>query len=126
MTLVEQTYAISKLLPMEERYGLCAQMRRAAVSIPSNIAEGQSRGTARNCLHFVRIALGSSAELDTQVELARRLRFVLPEATQELQSSIDRVRQLLFGMRRAQQQRLLLPGGSLLLFLFLAAARLVG
>lgn len=122
MIVVEQTYALSALLPSAERYGLCAQMRRASVSIPSNIAEGQSRGTARNCLHFVRIALGSSAELDTQLELARRLRFVSDESAQELQASIVRTRQLLYGLRREQRRRLLLPAGSLLLFLFLGSA----
>jgi four helix bundle protein len=126
MTVVEQTYAVSKLLPVEERYGLCSQMRRSSVSIPSNIAEGQSRGTARNCLHFVRIALGSSAELDTQLELARRLRFVSQEAARDLQSSVDRVRQLLYGMRREQLRRLLLPAGSLLLFLLLGSVIVVG
>jgi four helix bundle protein len=124
MAVVEQTYSLSALFPPAERYGLCAQMRRASVSIPSNIAEGQSRGTARNCLNFVRIALGSSAELDTHLELARRLRFVSQDATRDLQSSIDRVRQLLYGMRREQHRRLLLPAGSLLLFLFLGSASL--
>ena len=124
MIVVEQTYTLSALLPSAERYGLCAQMRRSAVSIPSNIAEGQSRGTARNCLHFVRIALGSSGELDTQLELARRLRFLSPQSAQELQSSIDRVRQLLYGLRREQQRRLLLPAGSLLFFLYLGSTRL--
>lgn len=125
MVVVEQTYALSALLPPDERYGLCAQMRRSSVSIPSNIAEGQSRGTARNCLNFVRIALGSSAELDTQLELARRLRFASLEATRDLQSSIDRVRQLLYGMRREQQRRLLLPSGSLVLFLLLGSVRVL-
>lgn len=125
MVVVEQTYTLSALLPATERYGLCAQMRRASVSIPSNIAEGQSRGTARNCLNFVRIALGSSAELDTQLELARRLRFVSDEVARELQSSIDRVRQLLYGMRRQQLQRLLMPAGTLLLFL-LGSVSVVG
>jgi four helix bundle protein len=126
MVLVEQTYTLSALFPAAERYGLCSQMRRASVSIPSNIAEGQSRGTARNCLHFVRIALGSSAELDTQLELARRLRFVSHDAARELQSSIDRVRQLLYGLRREQLRRLLLPAGSLLLFLLLRSVSVVG
>ena len=126
MVVVERTYTLSALFPTDERYGLRSQMRRAAVSIPSNIAEGQARGTARNCLHFVRIALGSSAELDTQLELARRLRFVSQEAARDLQSSIDRVRQLLYGMRREQLRRLLLPVGSLLLFLLLRSVCVVG
>jgi four helix bundle protein len=125
MIVVEQTYALSRLLPADERYGLCAQMRRSSVSIPSNVAEGQSRGTARNCLNFIRMALGSSAELDTQLEVARRLRFVSHDTTRDLQSSIDRVRQLLYGIRREQRRRLLLPGASLTLFLFFALVNAV-
>jgi hypothetical protein len=61
MTVVELTYGVARLLPSEERYELSAQMRKAAVSIPSNVAEGFARGTARVCVHFVRIALGSTS-----------------------------------------------------------------
>jgi four helix bundle protein len=126
MTVVEETYKLSALLPATERYGLCAQMHRSSVSIPSNIAEGQSRGTPRNCLYFVRIALGSSAELDTQLEVSRRLQFVSADAARHLQASIERVRQLLYGMRREQQRRLLLPTGAVLGFLFFYGITVAG
>lgn len=112
MTLVEQAYELTRLFPPAERYGLCAQMRRASVSIPSNIAEGQGRRLPKSSLYFIAVALGSSGELDTQLELARRLRFVSVEAACDLQASIDRVRQLLHGMRREKERRLLGAAGA--------------
>jgi four helix bundle protein len=108
----------------DERYGLTSQMRRCSVSIPSNIAEGQGRGTARFGLHLIRVALGSTAELGTQVEVARRLKFTTPEAARELDSQLERVRQMLYGMRREHERRLLTAGAtavSLGLVLFTAA-----
>ena len=76
MVLVEQVYAIVRLLPVEERFALSDQMRRAAVSIPSNIAEGQAREAEREFAHFLSIAQGSRAELETQLELCTRLNYV--------------------------------------------------
>ena len=111
MTVVEQTYQLTKNFPQEERYGLTAQMRRASVSVPSNIAEGQGRRLVKSSLYFINVAIGSSAELDTQLELARRLRFVTIAAAMELQDSLDRVRQLLHGMRRERQARLAKTAG---------------
>jgi four helix bundle protein len=72
MILVEQIYRLSARFPANEEYGLKAQMRRAAVSIPSNIAEGHSRRHSKEFLHHLSIALGSVAELQTQIELATR------------------------------------------------------
>ena len=71
MALVESTYRLTRLLPDTERYGLIVQMQRCSVSIPSNIAEGQARGRVRSDLRFVRIAIGSASELDTQGHLRR-------------------------------------------------------
>jgi four helix bundle protein len=71
--LVMEIYKVTEEFPKEEIYGLITQMRRAAVSIPSNIAEGRSRGTRKDFLQFMRIAYGSSAELETQLEIAKRL-----------------------------------------------------
>jgi len=128
MTLVETTYAVTDALPDKERYGLMSQMRRAALSVPSNIAEGQSRGTARFGLHFIRIAIGSICELDTQLELARRLRYLDMEATRTLDAELDRVRQMLYGMRREHQRRLLAGGTTataLIFVLFVGALRIL-
>ena len=73
MDLAKQVYDISRKLPSEERYGLAIQMQRCAVSIPSNIAEGNKRNTARDYVQFLRIASGSAAELETQLLLARNI-----------------------------------------------------
>ncbi len=73
MDLVEALYCITALLPVSEKFGITSQMRRAAISIPSNIAEGQRRKGIVEFLQFLRIADGSAAELETQVLLVRRL-----------------------------------------------------
>jgi four helix bundle protein len=69
MTLAKQVYELTRKLPREEIYGLTSQMRRAAVSIPSNIAEGQARQSPKEFAHFIKIAQGSKAELETQLLL---------------------------------------------------------
>src|SRR3989344_2305450 len=71
--LVVAVYELTDKFPREEVFGLSSQMKRAAVSIPSNIAEGRFRGTRKDFLNFVRVAYGSGAELETQVEIAKRL-----------------------------------------------------
>jgi four helix bundle protein len=76
MDLVEQIYEVSRDFPKHEIYGLASQMRRAAVSIPANIAEGHIRRQPRAYQNYVSIALGSLAELQTEMELARRLGYV--------------------------------------------------
>ena len=73
VSLAIEVYRITEHFPKEEIYGLTSQMRRAAVSIPSNIAEGRNRGTRKDFCNFLRIALGSCAELSTQIEIAKKL-----------------------------------------------------
>jgi four helix bundle protein len=75
MSLVEEVYRVSRGFPPEERYGLQAQVRRAAVSVPSNIAEGAARHSRAELLRFLAIARGSLSELDTQLQIAIRLGF---------------------------------------------------
>ena len=72
MELTDEIYTLSRCLPKEETYGLSDQMRRAAVSIPSNIAEGNRRGSTKEYIRFLYIACGSAAELETQLEIAVR------------------------------------------------------
>lgn len=76
MDLASVIYSFVKMLPGEERFALADQMRRSVVSIPSNIAEGQSRGTPKEFAHFLRIAKGSTSELETQLLLCVKLGFV--------------------------------------------------
>jgi four helix bundle protein len=76
MDMVVSIYAATKSFPKEELYALTNQMRRAAVSIPSNIAEGRSKRTTREFMRFINIASGSAAELDTHVRIAERLTYL--------------------------------------------------
>ena len=125
MVLVETTYGLTRLLPDTEQFGLISQMQRSSVSIPSNVAEGQARGTARTGLYFIRVALGSAAELETLVELARRLKFVSRDATRKLDEQLARVRQMLYGMRREHVSRLAAVGGKIVgVFLVVRASGL--
>jgi four helix bundle protein len=73
--LVMSVYGLTKKFPSSETYGLTSQMRRSAVSIPSNIAEGRRRGTRKDYLQFLRIAYGSGSELETQLLIAGKLSF---------------------------------------------------
>lgn len=81
--LVAAIYRLTQDFPAEEKFGLVSQMRRAAVSIPSNIAEGYARRERREYARFVSIAFGSGAELETQVYIAKQLRFA-PEVSFEM------------------------------------------
>lgn len=76
MDLAVETYRITRLLPKEERYALSDQIRRAAVSVPSNIAEGAGRKSTRDYVHFLKIAYGSLNELETQLILCCRLNYL--------------------------------------------------
>ena len=75
MDLVVAVYVLTDLFPKNELYGLISQIRRCSVSIPSNIAEGRRRGSKKDYQHFLIIAYGSGAELETQIEISKRLSF---------------------------------------------------
>ena len=79
MQLVKAVYQMTSIFPAEERYGLAQQMRRAAVSIPSNIAEGAGRNGVKEFLNFIGISQGSLAELETQLQLSVMLGFAAPD-----------------------------------------------
>jgi four helix bundle protein len=85
MDLAEAVYRCTADLPKNETYGLSAQMRRAAVSVPSNIAEGQARSSSKEFLQFISISLGSLAELETQLEIARRLGYETQVAEEQIE-----------------------------------------
>ena len=95
MDLVVEIYRIVRFLPSEERYALSDQMRRAAVSIPSNIAEGNARGSKKDYVNFLSIAKGSDAELKTQCSICVRLNFVKEENIRNAMSLCDEVGRML-------------------------------
>ena len=89
--LVTSIYMITKTFPKEELFGLVSQMRRAAVSVPSNIAEGYARGTDRVNLHFLRISSGSMSEVETQLLLSWNLGYLSQESYDELSENLTSV-----------------------------------
>jgi len=98
MNLVELVYLATAVFPRHETYGLASQMRRAAVSVPSNIAEGQSRFSKRDFRHFLRASRGSLAELETQMLIARRLRYTDQALADTILSTNDEVSRILSGL----------------------------
>jgi len=98
MQLTVSVYRLSQDFPRAEQFGLTSQLRRAAVSIPSNIAEGQGRTSKGEFRQFLGIARGSNCEVQTQLELARVLNFEQPEMICEAEVLSEEVRKMLFGL----------------------------
>lgn len=98
LELADVVYALTTKFPSEERYGLAAQMRRAAVSIASNVAEGAARASNAEFLRFLHAARGSLAELDTQIEIARRRRYLDDEGLGRAGRLIEEVGKTLQGL----------------------------
>jgi four helix bundle protein len=98
MDFVAGVYKATAIFPKEELYGLTSQLRRAAVSIPSNIAEGQSRRTTGEFLQMLSVASGSLAECQTQLLLAKRLGFVPEKCCESLLSDSQEIGRLLGGL----------------------------
>ena len=102
VSLATMVYAATAALPSDERYGLTTQMRRAAVSVPSNIAEGAGRTHRSEYLHYLSIARGSLAELETQIQIARELGLL----RDQIDSHVAEVRRLLTKLiQRLREQR---------------------
>lgn len=95
MDLTTMVYDALKTFPPKEEYGLSSQMRRSSVSIPSNIAEGYGRNSTLDYCRFLQIALGSAYELETQVELARRLDYVDNDTANKLATQLTEVGRML-------------------------------
>ncbi|MCC4589295.1 four helix bundle protein [Xanthomonas melonis] len=106
MQLAEDVYLLTASLPAVERYGLTAQLQRSAVSIPSNIAEGNARGFTRDYARFVAIAMGSCAELQTQLLLVERLAMGEPAGLNSALQLCERVSQMLSRLQQSLQRRL--------------------
>jgi four helix bundle protein len=99
--LVVDVYKLTARFPDHERYGLTSQLRRSAVSIPSNIAEGHGRWTPAELVHGLRIANGSRQEAETQLIVAERLGYISDSETASLYSQLDEVGRIIFGLAGA-------------------------
>ena len=93
--LVILIYALTKSFPKEELFGLTLQIKRCAVSIPSNIAEGQRRGSKKDFRRFLLIAFGSGAELETQLEIAKELGFGIKEEYLKIENTLEEIMKML-------------------------------
>jgi four helix bundle protein len=106
MDLVEQVYVVTRALPREEVFALASQIRRAAVSVPSNIAEGHTREYTREYLHHISVAQASLAELDTQLEIAVRLAYLSSTEVEQLKERIASIGRQLYALRNAVTRNL--------------------
>lgn len=104
MELAQACYEQTATFPSREIYGLASQIRRPAVSIPSNIAEGHSRRTRQAYLNHLSIALGSQSEVETQIELAQRLRLLSEKSAEEILQLAERVGRMLRALIRALEK----------------------
>ena len=109
MDLTSLAYQMSAVLPLDERYGLISQTRRAAVSVPANIAEGHQRASTKEYMRFLSIAQGSLAEVETLVELASRLYSIPSTSLQELVRQADELGKMLRSLQSSLQAKLPSP-----------------
>jgi four helix bundle protein len=106
MEVAEQIYRLTADFPKSEIYGLSSQMRRSAVSIPSNIAEGQGRDSTKEFLHFLAIAFGSICELETQLLLANRFSYLSDNDLQTVLSTLTATSKTTRGLQKSLKSRL--------------------
>jgi four helix bundle protein len=98
MRLVTEIYQATRVFPKDETYGLTSQLRRAAVSVPSNIAEGQARFSRKEFHHFLSLARGSLVEIETQVIIAQNLDYLTPNQSQPLLAEAAELGRILNGL----------------------------
>lgn len=106
ISLVTDIYQLTSEFPKEEVYGLTSQIRRAAVSIPSNIAEGAARQSNKEYIQFLYMALGSLMELETQLIIAQNINFIYEDSLNQLQMKIDEIGKMLNGLIKYRKTKL--------------------
>lgn len=105
MDLVEEVYQISGLFPADEKFGLTSQIRRAAISVPSNIAEGSSKKSTNEFIRFCNMAYGSLAEIETQIIIAEKLNFINPEKSCNLLKATKEIAKILSRLMRSLYEK---------------------
>ena len=103
--LVKMVYGLLKQFPKEEQYALCDQLRRAVISVPSNLAEGSGRTSAKDQAHFIEMSYGSLMEVDCQIEIAQELGYISAVELEQIAKQVDRVATLLSGLRSKAMTR---------------------
>src|SRR5213083_1059833 len=112
MDLVVAIYRITATFPKDERFSLVDQLRRAAVSVPSNVAEGHGRSRTGDYLRHLSVSVGSLNEVETQVQIARRLEYITEEDQRQLLDSCNAIAKMLGGLIRSLRRRLESRAGS--------------
>jgi four helix bundle protein len=105
MDFVVEVYRTTEAFPKEEKFGLTSQIRRAAVSIPANIAEGAARRSDKEFIHFLSNAQGSASELDTELIIAHRLGYIPDGRFAELRAVLDKIGRLITGLSQHLQRK---------------------
>ena len=98
--MVTEIYALTNDFPEQEKFGLCNQIRRAAVSVPSNIAEGAARTYSKEFIQFLSVSLGSLAELETQLIISNNLKYINEEKFNLTINKIIEIRKMIIGLRK--------------------------
>jgi len=106
LVFTNEIYTITKKFPDEEKYGIISQLRRASVSVPSNIAEGCAKSSTKEFLRFIDIALGSVAEIDTQLEISYMQGYFNKDALIKLQSELKAIDSMLGGLKKSLRKKL--------------------
>ncbi len=104
--LVTIIYDVTKKFPKAEIYGITNQIRRAAVSIPSNIAEGAARKHAKEFVQFLYVLLGSASELETQLLISKNLKFLSNDVSENIQKEIDAIRKMIIGLIHSLENKI--------------------
>ncbi|CAZ98646.1 four helix bundle protein [Zobellia galactanivorans] len=101
MDLVEDVYLLMKQLPNDEKFALISQIKRSSISIPSNIAEGAGRNSKKEFRHFLSIANGSTSELETQLILVHRLKFVKKDSVKPIIKKCNEIRKMSYALQKS-------------------------
>ena len=99
--MARDIYELTKTYPKEEQFGLTSQMRRSAVSIPSNIAEGAARQGTKEFVQFLHVSVGSAMELDTQLEISKAVKMAESKRLEAIQAQVTRITMMLHGLIRS-------------------------
>lgn len=103
--LAVKIYTVTKSFPVEEKFGLVSQMRRAGVSVPSNIAEGCAKTSSKSFVNSLEVSLGESFELETQMIISERVGILDPELAKEMEADLTEVKRMIMGLKNSIESK---------------------